>query len=279
MAAQWTLEDLYQNTVRSWYVLVGAVVAFVLAALGLFLIYPQSYTAEAQHTVEPISVLASGSSFNTVNMETERVIATSTSVLKRAADELGGVSLNELRESAVIEVPRNSQVLIFQVTSDTGERAAERANALAIAYGKQRVQNARVVVDQTADELSAAITQMQELLSSQEPGSSAHATTQLELQALLDQQARLTSTPLFAGILVTSAEPPQYSNRPSIIVFAAGGLFLGLLVGGIAALATSRFRDGRPSSADTARDGTETRRNRSRRTASEDALAPADVTE
>lgn len=247
MAAQWTLEDLYQSVVKSWYVLVGTVVAFVVASIGLFFVYPQTYTAEAQHTVEPISVLAQGSSFNTVNMETERVIATSTGVLQRAADALDDVSVNELRESVVIEVPRNSQVLIFQVTAGSGNAAAEQANVLATAYGEQRIENARVVVDQTAEELSGAITQMQELLATQESGSNAYAATQLELQALLDQQAQLTSTPLFSGILVTSAEAPQSSNRPSVLVFVAAGLFLGLLFGGIAALVASRAREGRPT--------------------------------
>lgn len=244
MATHWTLEDLYRGITKSWFVLVGTIVVLSAAGAGIFLIYPQKYTAVAQHTVEPISVLSSGSSFNTVNMETEKVIATSTSVLTRAAESLDDTSVEALRANTVIEVPRNSQVLIFQVTANSAELAAERANALATAYGEQRTDNARAVVEQTTAELSQSITQLQELLATQPEGSTERAATQLQVQALLDQQARITATPFYSGTLVTPADPPRESNRPAIYVFVAAGLFLGLLVGSIAALITSRVRNG-----------------------------------
>ncbi len=233
---------------QSWLVLVGTIVAFALVGLGIFMIYPQKYTAEAQHTVEPISVLSTGSSFNTVNMETEKVVATSTAVLERAVEALDNTSIEALRVNTVVEVPRNSQVLIFQVTANTPKLAAERANALAAAYGEQRTDNARAVVEKTTAELGTSITQLQTVLDSQPEGSSERAATQLQLQALLDQQARITATPFYSGMLVTPADPPQQSNRPSVLVFVAAGLFLGILVGAIAALIVSRVRNGPGSS-------------------------------
>lgn len=244
MASQWTLEDLFRGVVRSWYVLVGTIVAFALVAVGIFLVFPQSYTAVAQHTVEPISVLSTGSTFNTVNMETERVVATSATVLERAAEELDGATPSALLEATIIEVPRGSQVLTFQVTTRSASDSAEWANALARAYGEQRTANARTVVEQTAAELSTSIQRLQTLYDSQPPDSSERAATQLQLQALLDQQARLTATPFFAGILVTPATEPSSSNRPSMLVFVAAGVFLGLLLGGIASLIVSRVRGG-----------------------------------
>lgn len=248
MATHWTLEDLYRGVMQSWLVLVGTVVAFALIGLGIFAIYPQKYTAEAQHTVEPISVLATGSSFNTVNMETEKVVATSTAVLDRAVESLDDTSVEALRQNTVVEVPRNSQVLVFQVTANTPTLAAERANALATAYGEQRTENARSVVAKTTEELGASIVQLQAVVDSQPEGSSERAATQLQLQALLDQQARITATPFYSGMLVTPADPPQSSNRPSALVFVAAGLFLGVLLGAIAALIVSRVRNG-PGSA------------------------------
>lgn len=247
VAAQWTLEDLYRGVVRSWYVLVGTVVAFILIAMSIYAVFPQTYTAEAQHTVEPISVLSTGSTFNTVNMETERVVATSATVLERAAEQ-SGASPTQLRDATVIEVPRGSQVLTFNVTTESASDSAEWANALALAYGEQRTVNARTVVEQTAAELSNSIQRLQALYDSQPADSSERAATQLQLQALLDQQARLTATPFFAGILVTPATEPSESNRPSVYVFIAAGLFLGLLLGGIAALIVSRLRRGAVSS-------------------------------
>lgn len=229
---------------QSWMVLVGTIVAFALIGFGIFLIYPQKYTAEAQHTVEPISVLSTGSSFNTVNMETEKVVATSTAVLKRAVEDLEDTSIEALRNNTVIDVPRNSQVLSFQVTANTPQAAADRANALAEAYGAQRTDNARAVVEQTTAELGDSIAQLQAVVDSQPIDSSERAATQLQLQGLLDQQARITATPFYSGTLVTPADPPQKSNRPSVLVFIAAGLFLGILVGAIAALIVSRVRNG-----------------------------------
>ncbi|MEW2461470.1 MULTISPECIES: YveK family protein [Microbacterium] len=244
MATHWTLEDLYRGVMQSWMVLVGTIVAFALVGFGIFLIYPQKYTAEAQHTVEPISVLSTGSSFNTVNMETEKVVATSTAVLKRAVEDLDDTSIEALRNNTVIDVPRNSQVLSFQVTANTPQEAADRANALAEAYGAQRTDNARAVVEQTTAELGDSIAQLQAVVDSQPIDSSERAATQLQLQGLLDQQARITATPFYSGTLVTPADPPQKSNRPSVLVFIAAGLFLGILVGAIAALIVSRVRNG-----------------------------------
>lgn len=243
MATHWTLEDLYRGVMQSWIVLVGTVLTLMLGGVAIFALYPQKYTSEAQHTVEPISVLSSGSSFNTVNMETEKVVATSTAVLERAVENLDDTSVEGLRVNTVIEVPRNSQVLIFQVTANAPDLAAERANALATAYGEQRTDNARSVVERTTAELGDSIEQLQSLLDSQPVGSSERAATQLQLQALLDQQARITATPFYSGMLVTPADPPQQSNRPSILVFIAAGMFLGILIGAIAALIVSRVRN------------------------------------
>lgn len=244
MESHWTLEDLYRGIIQSWIVLVGTIAALTLIAVGIFAIYPQKYTAEAQHTVEPISVLSTGSSFNTVNMETERVVATSTSVLNRAVEVLDDTTVEALRANTTVEVPRNSQVLVFQVTANTPQLAADRANALATAYGEQRTENARAVVEKTTEELGASITQLQTLLDSQTVGSSEYSATQLQLQALLDRQALITATPFYSGTLVTPADPPQKSNRPSILVFVAAGIFLGILLGAIAALIVSRVRNG-----------------------------------
>ncbi|WP_460802417.1 Wzz/FepE/Etk N-terminal domain-containing protein [Microbacterium sp. GXF6406] len=244
-ATHWTLEDLYRGIMKSWFVLVGVIVVFVAAGAAIFAVYPQKYTAEAQHTVEPISVLSSGSSFNTVNMETERVIATSTAVLKRAAQKLVGTSVEALRKNTAIEVPRNSQVLIFQVTANAPQIAADRANALATAYGEERADNARAVVEKTTQELSSSIEKLQTVLDSPATGTSERAATQLQLQALLDQQALLTATPFYSGALVTPADPPLSSNRPSVLVFVAAGMFLGILLGAIAALIVSRVRNSR----------------------------------
>lgn len=238
-----SVDDLFRAVARSWWVLAGTLVLCLVAALGVWIVFPQTYTAEAQHTVEPISVLSTGSTFNTVNMDTEAVVATSTSVVARAAEALDGdTSTTQLRASVRITVPRGSQVLVFSVTTDNAQKSADWANALATAYGEQRSATARAVVDDLATDLDKAIKDLQAVYQAQPENSAERAATQLKLQALLDQQARLTSTPFFAGLLVTPAAPPVESNRPGLAVFLAAGLVLGLLAGSVAALATSRVR-------------------------------------
>ncbi|MFF2489001.1 YveK family protein [Microbacterium sp. NPDC058062] len=244
MSNHWTLEDLYMGVVKSWWVLAATVVAFVGVGAAAWVILPQTYTATAQHTVEPITVLASGSSFNTVNMETERLVATSASVLERAASALDDASVDALRESTVVQVPRGSQVLTFEVTTPSPERSAEWVNAVASAYGETRSDNARRVVDQTTTALTDSVERLQALTDSQSPGSDSRQATQLQLDALSQELAQLEAASFYPGSLVTPASPPTDSNRPGVPVFVAGGLFLGLMAGGIAALLATRARSG-----------------------------------
>ncbi len=221
-----------------------SVAAFIAVGAGVWVVVPQTYTATAQHTVEPISILSSGSSFSTVNMETERLVATSAAVLERAARELGDASVDALREATAVQVPRGSQVLSFEMTTPSAQRSAQWATAVASAYGAMRSENARDVVEQTTAELSRSTAQLQALYDSQAPGSDARAATQQQLDALREQQARLEATPFFPGSLVTPGSAPTDSNRPGLALFVAGGLFLGLMAGGIAALLVTRARSG-----------------------------------
>ncbi|MDY0907912.1 hypothetical protein [Microbacterium sp. CFBP9034] len=247
MSNQWTLEDLYAGVRRSWGVLAAIVAAFVVVSVAAWALLPQAYTATAQHTVEPITALSSGSSFNTVNMETERLVATSAVVLERAAEALGeesGASVGALADATVVQVPRGSQVLTFEVTTPSPEQSAEWANAVASAYGAHRSANARAVVEQTTADLGQSIERLQAVYDSQPAGSDAREATQLQLDALLEEQARLQATSFFPGTLVTPATAVAESNRPGNLVFIVGGLFLGLIVGSIAALLVSRHRRG-----------------------------------
>lgn len=227
--------------------LVAVVAAFAVVAAVAWALFPQTYTATAQHTVEPITALSSGSSFNTVNMETERLVATSAAVLERAAETLGeesGASVAALSDATVVQVPRGSQVLTFDVTTSSPEQSAEWANAVASAYGAHRSDNARAVVEQTTAELGASIQRLQSVYDAQPADSDARQATQLQLDALLEEQARLQATSFFPGTLVTPATVVTESNRPGNFVFVIGGLFLGLIVGSIAALVVSRSRRG-----------------------------------
>lgn len=242
MAANLTVQDLFRAIARSWPVLLVVTALSIAAAAGAYVLFPQRYTASAQHTVEPIAILSTGSTFNTVNMQTESVVATSDSVLKRAASKLGGSSVSDIREATTVTVPRSSQLLTISVTTDSGATSAKWANAIATSYGEQRTANAQAVREQIAADLTKSINRLRALYESQPVRSSERETTQLQIQALLDQQARLAATPLFAGLLVTVATDPGSPDRPSLAIFLAGGAVVGVLLGSVVALLFTRLR-------------------------------------
>lgn len=238
MPTTWTLEDLYRGIARGWKALAITIVLCLLLAFAGFRVFPERYAATAVHTVEPISVLSTGSSFATVNMDTEQIVATSTGVLQAAADAMDdGATARDLADATQMEVPRGSQVLRFIVTTASPSTSAEWANAIASAYGDQRAEAARDVVEQTSSELQRTIDELRERLDASQEGTPEYAATELQLEALVGEQARLLSTPFYSGSLITPAVEPNDSTRPALLVFLAGGLFLGLLLGSFAALA------------------------------------------
>lgn len=241
-----TMGDVWRGLVRSWYIVVLAVVIAAGASVGVWAIFPQTYTARAQYTVEPMPVLSTGSSFNTVNMQTETVVATSDRVMELAISKLdSSTTVLDLRESTTVQVPRNSQVLTVEVTAASPRLSAESANAVADAYGEYRKASAQAVVDKSYKDLSAAIARLRALQDSQETTRSERALAQSQLQSLIDQQAELSATPVVPGTLITRASAPSDSDRPSLLIFVVGGVSLGLLVGAGCALLTSRLRESR----------------------------------
>ncbi|MFV0252960.1 MAG: YveK family protein [Beutenbergiaceae bacterium] len=252
MPRTWTLNDVLRAIGRGWKSLVVALVVCLAASVAAYQYFPQQYEAIAVHTVEPISALSAGSSFNTVNMQTEQVVATSRAVMDAAVETLGdGATASELAQATTVEVPRNSQVLRFLVTGTDPERAANWANAIATAYGEQRSSTAQEVVERTREELAASITSLREQLQAAVPGSPDAGAISLQLEASIVEQARLESTPFFAGSLITPASPPQDSTRPAFLIFLAAGVALGLLVGCVIALAVAdgRKRSNKPAEA------------------------------
>lgn len=242
MAENLTVQDIFRAIARSWPLLLAVVVVCVAVSLGAYALFPQRYTASAQHTVEPIAILSTGSTFNTVNMQTESVVATSDSVLERAAKAAPSASVATLRDVTTVTIPRSSQVLTITVTTASAENSAQWANAVATAYGQQRRANAEAVRTQIRTDLTKAIAQLRLLYDSQPAQSSEREVTQLQIQALLDQQAQLAATPLYPGSLVTVAAPPDSPDRPSLLIFLAGGLLIGVLAGALVALLRSRAR-------------------------------------
>ena len=243
MKTAWTLEDLYRSIARGWLLLVAFAIAFAVLALGAYQLWPQKFEATAVMTVEPLTVSsASQGSGSEVNMETERVVATSSEVLTLAAKALGTQSISELRDGVVVSVPKGSQVLAFTVTAEDPMTAAQQANAIANAYSERRVANAEAVVADAITFLSGRIAELETQLAAADPQSENTQTLQAQIVSLQNSQAALTSTTFYSGALISPAVEPSSSTRPSVAVFVAGGLFIGLFLGSFSALLYGRRR-------------------------------------
>lgn len=236
MPTTWTLTDVVKAIGRGWLTLLSVLIIAAIGTGAAYTYFPHHYTATAVHTVEPISALSAGSSFNTVNMQTEQVVATSLAVMEVAADSLGGdIDVRDLADATTVQVPRNSQILQFEVSTDDAQQSADWANAIATAYGTQRTATAQEVVERTTSALTSTIEDLRSELQDLEPDSPDAAAISLQLEAAIVEEAKLTSTPFFAGTLITPAIAPLSSNRPSLLIFVAGGAAFGLLLGTILA--------------------------------------------
>jgi uncharacterized protein involved in exopolysaccharide biosynthesis len=238
-------EDLYRGIGREWRLLVAVAVLFLGVALAANYAWPQRYQATAVLTVEPITAIQQGGSSGSVNMDTERVVATSTEVLAIAARDLPGTTVADLSDAVTVSVPKGSQILNFTFTSGSPVGAAESANAIATAYSDQRVANAQRVVTEATDNLATRIDDLSGQLAGLGENSPARSTLAMQMQALQERQATLASATFYSGSLVSPAAAPQDSTKPSITVFLAAGLFLGVLVGAFSALVRARLRSPR----------------------------------
>ncbi|PJJ72449.1 subunit length determinant protein [Diaminobutyricimonas aerilata] len=243
----WSIEDLVRRIASSWVLItVFGVIGIGLAA-GAGFVWPERYEAKAVLTVEPIGALQPGT--DEVNMETERVVATSTEVLTPAAEQLGWIAPRALATGVTVSVPKGSQVLEISYTDPDPQRAADAANAIATAYSEQRVQNAEKVVQSATDSLSARIGELQTQLDGVPAGSSAARAIDVQIVTLQERLATLVSSTFYSGSIVSPAATPRDSTTPSLAVFLAAGAGLGVLLGLFVALVRARLRESSPRTA------------------------------
>lgn len=236
-----SVDDLVVSLLQRWRVLVGVTVVVLGLAVGLAFLWPTSYAATATLTVEPLALNPAAGQSTDVNMETERAVATSSTVLGPAAAELGGITSAGLAGALQVSVPKGAQVLEFTVTLPNGDRAAAAANAIAGAYSDQRVANAERVVDDARQKLTERIVALEASVPRGDDNTATNRAVSLQIIALQESLATLSSATFSPGTLVGPATTPLESTRPSLMLFIVGGLFLGVLVGSFAALGRARY--------------------------------------
>lgn len=222
---------------NGWRPVLLFIFLFIVGAVVLHTAWPVKYEATSVLTVSPVT-----DSSESVNMDTERVVARSDAVLGKAVNELGSKSVSELRDMLVVSVPKGSNVLQFSVTDSNPGAAANAANAIAKAYGSYRTSSAQAVVDAAIESITTRIAELEKAKSKVREDSIGARAIDLQMKSLQERQAALTATTYYPGSIVSSAVPPSRSLTPGLMLFIAGGLFTGLMVGTIFAITRERFR-------------------------------------
>ena len=227
------ISQLVTRVLRRW----PTVLFTALLVLGLVvfasLLAPRSYTATASVSVSPIVTVSNlgGATANDVDMPTEIATATSRVVAERAAQDLGAGDdqdlVSELLENTEIGSPSQSSVMRINVTANSAETAADRANTLADAYLTDRQDTAETRAKDAADSLQDSLGDM----SSDDPSR----------QSLEETLIELRSASPWPGRVISSALPPATSTGPGLSAAVLAGALGGLMLGLVAALIRDRI--------------------------------------
>lgn len=231
------LTDIMGRLRRHWPVVaVLAIIGLVLGVLASFAI-PASYTATTTVSVNPMSsdpLSSSVDSARSINMPTEKGLATSQKVAEAAADLLRGDSIDadEVKESTKVDNPEDSLILTIQFTGDTAKQAVAGADAVAEAYLMTR----RSAASDEVDRLVKAATQ--QIVEVQDKSEKAAYDTpigrrslSIQADALGTKLAELGNFDLNPGQIVGKADTPSSPSTPGAAPLGLAGLFLGVLAG------------------------------------------------
>lgn len=232
--------DMSRIVRHGWKMVLVLTVVFMVGAVVLHTAWPDKYEATSVLTVSPVT-----DSSESVNMDTERVVARSDAVLGKAVEELGPKSVSGLRDTLVVSVPKGSNVLQFSVTGSSAEAAANSANAIAKAYGSYRTSSAQAVVDAAIESITVRIAELEKDKAKVSEGTIGARAIDLQMTSLQERQAVLNATTYYPGSIVSSAVAPSRSTTPGLGLFIAGGLFTGLLTGTVFVITRERFRANR----------------------------------
>lgn len=251
---------------RRWLGIVAFVVLGALVGWLLYLFGSKTYAADAIVTLVPTTQSGSRSDIQTTT-NTEKTIALSSEVSSRARDRLAAsgfypadVDYRELVLNREVTVPAQTQALEFRFSADRPDKAAAGANAFAEAYlgyradraskaNKEQIERARAALEVRRNDLAK--------LDARFPGGAPPGSVQHERDVLVDQIADLRrqedaarTASIRPGILVDRALEPRGPVAPRLSAYAAGGGFLGLLLGLVNAVRRERADDRIRSGAD-----------------------------
>ncbi|MFI1700562.1 hypothetical protein ACH419_31920 [Streptomyces bobili] len=228
------LRDQLRRILRHRALIALGILLGVLGGLALSLQRAHTYRATSEvlvrSTTDPFGAVGV-SADNQVSMSTEQRIAASATVAVRATRLLGRADsqAGTLGTQVRVTNPLQSQVLRFEFTADSPQRAARGANAFADAYLGDRESRNDATVARTTRALQQQIAVLNQRLSLGVETAKSAAQNQLyNLQKrALDIKARDTD----GGDVVRRATAPALPVGPGLRTLLALGLASGLLLG------------------------------------------------
>ncbi len=218
----------------------------LLAAFGLLSTATKTFQAKAYVKVAPVVSSGDTGAAKDISTITESRVVTSTSVADLAAKSLNYTgSVSALLGHVAVNSPLDSQILIITFTSENAAKAADGANAFANAYLTYRksvgddLLKARLTV--LNSQIAALTKQLKALGTS---GSSASRTAlQSQIDSLNNQVNGYQTTVVDPGQVVGVAHAPSSPSSPKALLYVAGGLLFGLVIGITVAIIRDRRDD------------------------------------
>ncbi|MCP3819738.1 hypothetical protein NLX86_17020 [Streptomyces sp. A3M-1-3] len=180
-----------------------------------------------------------------VSMATERQVALSTTVATRAAKVLSGpVGAAALRRDLRVSNPPDTQVLRFEYTAGTPDRAARVTHAFVRAYLADREDRTEARVER----MTTALDEQLDTLGKQSKSTSGAARTgvQTQITTLQKRLADLKIRDTTGGDIVFEGGPPAQPTGPrkAVVIGLAllGGLILGIIVAWLRCVLEPRVR-------------------------------------
>ncbi len=224
-------------------------VCFVLclvAAFALLQLTPKSYDAESAVKVAPVVASGDTGAAKDISTITESRIVTSTVVAAHAAQTLNyHGSLDDLLTHVSVSSPLNSQLIYITYSASTPRSAANGANAFANAYLAYRRSVGEGILSDQRKLLTDKITALEQQLTSLGTSgpSGTRSALQSQISSLSGRLYTVGTTVVVPGQVVGVAQRPTAPSSPKSLLYVAGGVLFGLIVGVTAAIVRDRRDD------------------------------------
>ncbi|MEU2286242.1 hypothetical protein ABZ614_30670 [Streptomyces sp. NPDC013178] len=231
------LRDQLRRILRHRFLIALGILLGVLGGLALSLQRAHTYAATSEvlvrSTTDPFGTVGVAAD-NQVSMSTEQRIASSADVALRAAHILGhsGSQASTLGARVRVTNPQKSQVLRFEFTAHTPQRAARGANAFAEAYLDDRKSRNDEAVERATRALDEQIDVLNQRLARDKLDRvAAKPAVQNQLYNLQKRVLDIRSRDTDGGDIVRKATAPDLPVGPGLRTLLGVGLVCGLLLG------------------------------------------------